>query len=163
MDLRSMVPFGFGGSQLARRGAAEDPFSSFRREMDRVFDDFFTGRAPTRFVEGVDVRFDVSETENEIKVMAELPGVDEKDVDVTLTEDLLTIRGEKKRQEERKDENYHMVERSYGGFARSIRLPFGVDQDKVAASFNNGVLTVTLPKPPEVQRQARKIEIKKSA
>ena len=165
MDFRSMVPFGFGGSQLARRGGPEDPFASFRREMDRVFDDFFAGRAPARWSEeaAVDVRFDVAETDKEIRVTAELPGVEEKDVEVTLSDNLLTIRGEKKREEERRQDNYHMVERSYGSFARSLRLPFGVDQDQVSATFDKGVLTIILPKPPEAQRQAKKIEISKSS
>ena len=163
MDFRSLVPFGFGGTQLARRGSADDPFISFRREMDRLFDDFVSGRGMTRWPgegAGVDLRFDVAETDNEVKVTAELPGVDEKDVEVTLTDDLLTIKGEKKREQEKKEESYHMVERSYGSFARSLRLPFPVDQSKVEARFRNGVLTVTLPKPPEAQKPAQRIEIK---
>jgi HSP20 family protein len=163
MDFRSLVPFGFGGAPMVRRGSADDPFMSFRREMDRLFDDFVSGRGLTRWPgEGaaVDLRFDVAETDNEVKVTAELPGVDEKDVEVTLSDDLLTIKGEKKREQEKKEESYHMVERSYGSFARSLRLPFAVDQSKVEARFRNGVLTVTLPKPPEAQKPAQKIEIK---
>jgi HSP20 family protein len=133
--------------------------------MDRLFDETFGGRAMTRWpgFQGVDLRLDVSETDKEIKVTAELPGVDEKDVEITLTDDLLTIKGEKKVEEERKDDSYHMVERSYGSFARSLRLPFSVDQDKVEARFEKGVLTVRLPKPAEAQRPARRIEIKKAA
>ena len=95
-----------------------------------------------------------------MKVTAELPGVDEKDVEVTLTDDLLTIKGEKKREQEKKEEAYHAVERSYGSFARSLRLPFAVDQSKVDAKFKKGVLTITMPKPPEAQKSAKKIEIK---
>ena len=162
MDFRSLVPFGPSSSQIARRG--EDPFASFRREMDRMFDDFFSGRGLTRWPGGgdipVDVRFDVAETDSEVKVTAELPGVDENDVEVTLADDLLTIKGEKKREQEKKAENYHMVERSYGSFARSLRLPFAVDQSKVDAQFKKGVLTITLPKPPDAQKPARKIDIK---
>jgi len=163
MDFRSMVPFGSGGMQMARRGAADDPFTGFRREMDRLFDDFFSGRAMTSWPgdgSGVDLRFDVAETDKEVKVTAELPGVDEKDVEVTLTDDLLTIKGEKRREQEKKEESYHMVERSYGSFARSLRLPFAVDQSKVDAKFKKGVLTITLPKPAEAQKSAKKIEIK---
>jgi len=160
MDFRSMVPF--GGSTPARRRMEDDPFAAFRRELDRWFDDTFSrgAMAPWPGAQGVDMRLDVSETDNEIKVTAELPGVDQKDVDVTLTDDLLTIKGEKKVEDARRDDNYHMVERSYGSFARSLRLPFAVNQDKVEAKFDKGVLTITLPKPAEVQRAARKIEIK---
>lgn len=163
MAFRSLVPFGFGGTQMARRGTADDPFTSLRREMDRLFDDFVSGRGMTRWPgdgAGVDLRFDVAESDREVKVTAELPGVDEKDVEVTLSDDLLTIRGEKKREQEKKEESYHMVERSYGSFARSLRLPFAVDQSKVDARFKNGVLTITLPKPPEAQKPAQKVQIK---
>jgi HSP20 family protein len=159
MDFRSLVPFARGGT-LARRSGADDPFWSFRREVDRLFDDF-AGRGLGRWPgEGVDLRLDVGETDKELTLTAELPGVDEKDVELTLTDDLLTIRGEKKREQTQKNGDYHMVERSYGSFARSLRLPFAVDQDKVDARFEKGVLTVTLPKPPEVQQSTRRIAIK---
>jgi len=108
----------------------------------------------------VDLRLDVSETDKELTLTAELPEVDEKDVELTLTDDVLTIRGEKKREQTQRNGDYHMVERSYGSFARSLRLPFAVDQDKVDARFEKGVLTVTLPKPPEVQQSTRRIAIK---
>jgi HSP20 family protein len=164
MDFRSLVPFNWG-TPLTRRGGGEDPFTTFRREMDRLFDETFGGRAVARWpgFQGVDLRLDVSETDKEIKVTAELPGVEEKDVEITLSDDLLTIKGEKKVEEERKDDNHHMVERSYGSFARSLRLPFTIDQDKVEARFDRGVLTVVLPKPAEAQRPAKRIEIKKAA
>jgi HSP20 family protein len=161
MDFRSLVPFGWGGGSLTRRPAAEDPFWGFRREVDRLFDDFFSGRSPTRWPgEGIDLRLDVSETDKELTIAAELPGVDEKDVEVTLADDLLTIRGEKKREHTQRNGDYHMVERSYGSFARSLRLPFKVDQDKVDARFEKGVLTISLPKPPEIQQSTKRIEIK---
>ena len=106
MDFRSLVPFARGGS-LARRSGADDPFWSFRREVDRLFDDF-AGRGLSRWPgEGVDLRLDVSETDKELTLTAELPGVDEKDVELTLTDDLLTIRGEKKREQTQKDGDYH--------------------------------------------------------
>src|SRR5918995_7051025 len=104
MDFRSLVPFGWGGGSLTRRPASDDPFWGFRREVDRLFDDFFSGRGTTRWPgEGVDLRLDVSETDKELTLTAELPGVDEKDVELTLTDDLLTIRGEKKREQTHKD------------------------------------------------------------
>jgi HSP20 family protein len=161
MGLRSLAPFGRGSSSMIRRPASDDPFWGFRREVDRLFDDFFSGRGMTRWPgEGVDLRLDVSETDKELTLTAELPGVDEKDVELTLTDDLLTIRGEKKREQTQKNGDYHMVERSYGSLARSLRLPFAVEQDKVDARFEKGVLTVTLPKPPEVQQSTKRIAIK---
>jgi HSP20 family protein len=159
MDLRSLVPFSFGG--LTRRG--DDPFVSLHREIDRLFDDFSRGVPMMRWPSmdgGVDLRVDVSETDKEIKVTAELPGVDEKDIQVTLVGDLLTIKGEKKAEQERKEENYRIIERSYGSFARSLRLPYAVEEKKVQAEFKKGVLTITLPKPAEVQASAKKIEVK---
>ncbi len=159
MDLRSLVPFSFGG--LARR--ADDPFISLHREIDRLFDDFSRGTPLMRWPGangGVDLRVDVSETDKEITVTAELPGVDEKDIDITLTGDLLTIKGEKKAEKERKDDNFHVVERSYGSFVRSLRLPYAIQEKKVQAEFKKGVLTITLPKPVEAQASAKKIEVK---
>jgi HSP20 family protein len=164
MDFRSMVPF--GGADLARRGDG-DPFQAFRRDFDRMVENMFQGASPTRWPggagagAGVDLKLDIGESEKEIKVRAELPGVEEKDVEVMLADDLLTIKGEKRVEEERKEENHHVVERSYGSFARSLRLPRGIDPSTVRASFDKGVLTVVLPKPAEVQQKTRKIEIGK--
>lgn len=162
MAFRSLMPFSRGTS-LTPEDRPTDPFLSFRQEMDRLFDDFFRSTGLTRFTreEGRLVPdIDVCETENSLQVIAELPGVDEKDVDVELSEDVLTIRGEKKVDREEKDKSYRLVERSYGSFTRSIRLPFRVDEEKVDASFENGVLTVTLPKSPEVQQKTKKISVK---
>jgi len=92
---------------------------------------------------------------------AELPGVDEKDVDVTLADGVLTIRGEKKTERDEKDKNWPVVERSYGSFSRTISLPFDVDPAKVDAKFEKGVLRIHLPKPVEVAKKQQKIEIKK--
>jgi HSP20 family protein len=159
MDLRSLVPFSFGG--LPRRG--DDPFVSLHREIDRLFDEFGRGTPLMRWPGtngAVEMRVDVSESDKEIKVMAELPGVDEKDIEVTLSGDLLTIKGEKKVEEERKDKNYHIVERSYGAFSRALRLPYETDEKKVQAEFKKGVLTVTVPKPAAAQAKSKKIDVK---
>ncbi len=109
--------------------------------------------------EFVPAHMDVSETEDQVRIYVELPGVSQDAVDVTLEDDVLTVRGEKKleRKEDEK-ENYHLIERSYGTFQRSLRLPFRVEPDQVQAEFNNGVLTVTLPKTKE-QDRARRIQI----
>jgi HSP20 family protein len=153
---RSLTPWRSGG--LAGRGFG-DPFSAFHREIDRLFDDMFGGEVGFRS-RGEDgglltPHMDVSETENEVRVCAELPGVSEKDVEVTLNDDVLTIRGEKKSERKEEKENYHFSERSFGAFQRAIRLPFPADADKVKASFENGVLTVTLPKGEEQDRTRR--------
>src|SRR5262249_29689997 len=99
-----------------------------------------------------------------IEVTAELPGVDEKDLDVTLADGVLTVRGEKKtaRDEQDKDKNWHVVERRYGSFSRAIPLPFDPDPAKVEAKFDKGVLHIHLPKPAEVAKKQQKIEIKKA-
>jgi HSP20 family protein len=102
--------------------------------------------------------FDIAETETEIVVKAELPGMDVKDIEITLTDGLLTIKGEKKREHEDKRENYHRIERQYGSFSRSVSLSKGVKADAIDAGYKDGVLTVTLPKAEE--HKPRKIEVK---
>lgn len=166
MAFRPLVPFGWGTP--ARRG--EDPFTSLRRDIDRLFEDFFRGpslapREDAGTAAVLTPRIDVSETDQAIQINAELPGVDEKNIDVQLSGDMLTIRGEKRveREEKHKDKNYHLIERAYGAFARTIRLPFDADPDKVEASFDKGVLTVTVPKPEEAQQKTKRIEVKKGA
>ena len=106
--------------------------------------------------------FDVRENTNAITIEAELPGVDEKDVSVTVANGMLTIKGEKKQAKEEKTENYYLAERSYGAFERSLRLPDTVDDAKVEAKFDKGVLKVTAAKKPEAVKAERKIEIKKA-
>jgi HSP20 family protein len=106
-------------------------------------------------------RMDVKETDKEIIIEAELPGLEEKDVSLTLQNGILTVQGEKKIEYDEEKENYHMMERSYGSFQRSLRLPDTVDEDKVEARFENGILRVTLPKRSEAGGAQRKIDIKK--
>ena len=132
--------------------------TKLRSEMDRLWDDYF-GRGRRAFkAESWVPSVDVSETVDKIVVKAEIPGMDSKDIDISLSGDILTIKGEKKSEREEKEENYHLVERSYGTFARSLRLPVGVEADKIEASYKQGVLTVTCPKKEEVK--AKPIEIK---
>jgi len=144
-----------------------DVFSAMRDEMDRVFERFEHGwpRWPTLFRrEGAITvpELDVRENTNAIVVEAELPGVDEKDVSVTVANGVLTIKGEKKHEKEEKGENYYLTERSFGSFERSIRLPDTIDEGKVEAKFDKGVLKVTAAKKPEAVKAERKIEIKKA-
>lgn len=157
---QSLIPSLWGASKKG-----EDVFSTLHREIDRVFDDFsHSDHWPfqaTRTKNGkLSLRVDVSETDKEIEVVAELPGVEEKDIDVSLADDLLTIKGEKKSESEKKEKDYHLIERSYGSYERSMRLPCEVESDKVNAEFKNGVLKVTLPKSPGVEAKTKKIPVK---
>jgi HSP20 family protein len=153
MASRSLTPFMFGGSQLGRpRGGAGVPYFSLLREMDRLFDETFRGALGSADTGGSGVtaitpRINVSETDQEIRIEAEMPGVSEDNVQVELIDDMLTIRGEQEEEhEEDRGQNYHVVERTYGTFVRSIQLPFAVKPEQIQASFQNGVLTVTVPK-----------------
>ena len=144
-----------------RRGEL-DPFCAMRRQIDELSSG---QRFGVPFGEGFTPRIDVTESDGELTVCAELPGVEEKDLEVTLNGNQLTIRGEKKREHEEKDEKrgvYHRVERSYGSFQRTMTLPYDVDPSKVSAEFKSGVLKVKLPKPEEAQKQSKRIDIKTS-
>jgi len=156
------------GGEVAPRYS--DPFGTLRSEMDRLFDTFLGGGFPTfPSIIGSGVgrsamlvpRVDMKETDKEIIIEAQLPGLEEKDVSLTLQNGILTVQGEKKIEYDEEKENYHMMERGYGSFQRSLRLPDTVDEDKVEARFENGVLRVTLPKRPEAGGPQRKIDIKK--
>ncbi len=134
--------------------------SRLRREMDRFWDQYFgSGR---RFFGAKEEEWlpavDVAETADQITVKAEVPGMEAKDIDISLTGDVLTIKGEKKSEREEKKENYHLVERSYGSFSRSLRLPAAVEADKIEASYKKGVLTVTCPKQEVVKPKAIKVK-----
>jgi HSP20 family protein len=134
--------------------------SRLRREMDRLWDDFFgPGRRALRPLEAEWApAIDVSETADQVMIKAEVPGMDAKNIDISLSGDILTIKGEKKSEREEKKENYHLVERSYGSFSRSLKLPAAVAADKIEASYKQGVLTITCPKKEEAKPKA--IEIK---
>src|SRR3990170_2774296 len=122
---------------------------SLRKEMDRLFERFFEPRWDEfPALAGWAPVLDVSETKEAVVVKAEVPGMDPKEIEVTLQGELLTIKGEKKEQKEEKDEHYHRMERSYGAFARTVRLPVPMDGSKVTATFKNGLLMIQLPKTP---------------
>lgn len=129
-----------------------EPFrelSSLRREMDRLFDSFL-GREPAAIGERLWAPVvDVSETPEEVLVKAELPGIDEKDLSVSLSGDNLMIKGERKAEKEEKDKHFHRIERSYGAFQRVITIPASADPDKIKAEYNKGVLEIHLPKKAE--------------
>ncbi|MBI3636753.1 MAG: Hsp20/alpha crystallin family protein [Candidatus Rokubacteria bacterium] len=119
----------------------------FREEMERFFDRFALPRWEEMPALGQwSPRLDMTETKDVVIVRAEMPGVEQNDIGVSLQDQTLTVKGEKRQEKEEKDERYHRVERSYGSFLRAVRLPVAVDGTKVSATFKNGVLTVTLPK-----------------
>lgn len=143
---------------------AEGPFHALRKQIDSVFEDFDRGILSR---EGAfAVRSNVSETDQEICITAELPGLEQKDVEVSVTGDRITIKGEKKSEKDEKTEEegrqFHRIERTSGSFQRSMTLPFEIDADAVHAEVKNGVLTVTVTKPAEVQEKSKtkKIEVK---
>jgi len=150
------------------------PFESLQREIDRLFDDynrdfwfapFFRPSFDVEpFFRGADFRaapvVDVAEKEKEYEITAELPGMDENNIEVKLSNGALTIRGEKKEEKEEKEKDYYLSERRYGSFERSFQLPEGIDADKIEAQFAKGVLKVTLPKTAEAQKSVKKIAVK---
>jgi HSP20 family protein len=148
-----------------------DVWRSFRGEMDRLFDRFgfpslrrmFDSEPAWRPMSSFGFSaplIDISEDEKAYRIAAELPGLDAKDFDVSVLGDMLVLKGEKRQEAEQKDKNYHFSERAYGAFQRSFELPASVERDKIAADFSKGVLTITLPKTAEAQKQSKKIEVK---
>jgi len=136
--------------------------SRLRSEMDRLWDDYFGSgrRALKPLGEEWMPAVDVSESGDKITVKAEVPGMEAKDIEISMVGDTLTIKGEKKAEREEKEENYHVVERSYGSFTRAMKLPAPVDPDKVEATYKNGLLTIVLPKKEEVKPKAIEIKAK---
>ncbi len=165
MSIKDLVPR-IGRKLLPVRREEADPFRDFQRQMNRLFDEFF-GEAPLAERErgpewapaAFTPRVDVSETDAEVKVSAELPGMDEKDISVELQDDMLVLRGEKKSEQEEKGKNWFRREQSYGSFHRTIELPAGVDAGKAKAQFKKGVLTFTAPKRPEEQARRKTVPI----
>lgn len=138
-------------------------FDRMRREMYRVLESFF--QAPERGEGRGDwlPAVDVKETKNEIVVKAEVPGMEPKDIDISLTDHMLVIRGEKRQEKEEKDENYQVIETHYGAFVRSIEIPANVRADNIQASYKNGVLKIVLPKSEEAKKKEVKIKIEQEA
>jgi HSP20 family protein len=161
MALRDLIAWGREQPPVpSRRSEEVSPFLTLHREMNRLFDEAFNtfgntpsllGRMPSW------PSLEVVPSENEVRVSAELPGMEEKDIELLVDEDVLTIRGEKKAETEDKERRFS--ERYYGRFERVVPLPFAVEEDKAEASFQNGVLTVTLPKSAKAQDRAKRIAI----
>lgn len=163
MAFRDLVPWSKNQQQLAPGREALDPFFTFHREMNRLFDDVFRsfgafGRSGGALMEGQFgwPKIELSETDKAVTVSAELPGMSENDVKVEIANGMLSIRGEKK--SERNDEGRFFSERYYGSFQRQIPLE-GVQEDKAEATFRNGVLTVSLPKSEQASQNVKRIAI----
>ncbi len=160
MALKDLAPWHHGKS-----GAPA--LSDLHREVDRVFESFWNNfGSPSLFAGNggglaLDVRVDAHEDDKAYHVKAELPGMSEKDVEVTFADNTLTISGEKKEEKEVKEENYHRRERSFGAFRRSFTLPGEVDEGKISAAFRDGVMTIDLPKSKTAQKKAKKITIQR--
>ncbi|MDX2157650.1 MAG: Hsp20/alpha crystallin family protein [Hyphomicrobiaceae bacterium] len=163
-------------SDVARADASQSRrpvslFDAMRSDLDRVFDRFERGWPgfgrmggfdfPT-VTRGMSAALDVRDEGNQLVIEADLPGMEEKDVSVTLSNGILTIKGERKSEREEKKDNYHIAERSFGSFQRSLQLPDGIDDSKVEAKFDKGVLHIVAPKRPEAASKERKIEIRKA-
>jgi len=150
----------------------QHPFRSLRDQIDRLMDEFDRGLFPSRWLEmtpfskltsdirGLVPAIDVVDEEKAYRVTAELPGLADKDIEVTKDGDLLTIKGEKKEERAEKEKGYFLSERHFGSVERSLRLPEGIDDSKIEAKFENGVLTIVLPKTPEAVSKPKKITIK---
>jgi len=144
-----------------------DVFAELRDEVDRLFDSF-VGRGRTAFpalfgdAHPTTPRIDVKENEEAVTIEAEIPGLEEKDVSISLRDGVLSMKGEKKVERDEEKDNYHITERSYGRFERSFRVPSTVDEENVAASVDKGVLKIVLPKKPDARKPARQIPIRKA-
>lgn len=159
MNMRSLIPWSreTAAAPVPRDFDEPNSFLALHRQMNRLFDDFFRDFEMPRGLAQGWPSVELSEGERDVKVIAELPGMDERDIEVTLRDGVLTLRGEKK--QESNGASYS--ERWHGQFSRSIQLNSDVDPDKVRASFDKGVLTVTLEKRPEAQSQVKRIAINK--
>lgn len=167
MAIKDLVPrFGRGREQMPVRGGGDDPLQDLQREMNRLFDDFLgdfplsrrDGRGPLAPA-AFNPRVDVAETDKDVSISAELPGMDEKDIAVEMDDAAITICGEKKQEKEEKGKNWYRREQSYGSFHRSIPLPANVDGAKAHAKFKKGVLTIAVPKREGEQPKRKTIAI----
>lgn len=138
-----------------RTSLIADPFNFLRQEIDRLFE-------VSSSIEGLRPQFDTKENENCIEITAELPGVAEEDVNLSLSNGILTVSGEKKSEEKKEGETYHITERQYGSFSRSLKLPYEPQQNDITASFKDGVLKIMVPKPKEMKPDVYKIPIQKA-
>ena len=160
MQIKDLIPWARKDHAPEPKSEDNNPIATLQRDMNRVFESFWNRAGDLDWPwGGGDAKSDVVETKDHVEVSIELPGMDMQDIEVSVTDDMLNVKGEKKveRQEEKK--GYYLSERSYGAIYRTIPLPPGVDGGKAEASFKNGVLTIKLPQTPEAQAKVKRIEV----
>lgn len=161
MQISDLIPWARKDDIRASKREEDNPIATLQREMNHVFESFWSriGNLDWPWSSG-EAKSDMVETDNAIEISVELPGMEMKDIEVTVNDDMLSVKGEKKieRQEEKK--GYYLSERSYGVIYRTIPLPPGVDSEKAQASFKNGVLTIRLPQTPEAKAKVKRIDVK---
>jgi len=166
MQITDLIPWNRGRGDAERpRDDNYNPLQNLQRDINRVFEDFWTrfdrsAPANAGFLSLADPRADVFESDEAVEVSVELPGMTEKEIDVSLSDDAVTIRGEKKAERQDRKSGHYLAERSYGSFYRRIPLPPGIDTEKAEAKFRNGVLTLYLPKTEAAREKVRKVEVK---
>ena len=151
------------GRRLRMRRRLRDPFERMRQNMEQMFSDRFEA-LPSTWFQGVEdsafrANLDIGETPDDLKITVDVPGIELKDIDISLSDHALVVRGEREERDEETKEDYHRIERSFGAFERRITLPCDVDSGKVTADLEKGVLTITLPKSQHAKDSERKIEI----
>ena len=161
--MTKLTPFSSIRRPASKEPTLWDPFANLHDDFESLFDELSKGRLSplATFKDKIQTpSIDVSETDDELKIEADMPGMDENDVEVVLSDNILTIKGHKNTEQEEKKKDYHLIERSSGSVSRSIALPFEADPDQIDAHFSKGVLTIKLPKPAEVQDKTHRIAIK---
>jgi HSP20 family protein len=164
--MKYLIPWSWRNQTLPVRRAEVPSLWAWNRNLEDVFDSFWGnfGIAPAeakeRHLGNFSPRLDLEENEKEYLISVELPGMDEKDIDLSLDNGILKINGEKKEEKAEQQGNYHFVERNFGSFSRSFELPEGIDSEKVEAHFKKGVLKISLPKTPQAQKEVKKITVK---
>ena len=167
MNIRDLIPWNWGKRQVPVRREQSQPLQSLQNDINRAFDSFWRGFdlpwPSTSSAWSISMpSVDVSESDKEIEVTAELPGIDEKDIDISLAECVLTIRGEKKSEVEKKEKDYYLQERTFGSIERVVPLPDTIDLDSANATFKNGVLTVKLAKKLEAAAATKRITVRRA-
>ena len=164
--MKYLIPWSWRNQSLPVRRVEVPSVWPWNANLENMFDSFFGGGglAPAgsgeRQLGNFTPRLNVEENEKEYLISAELPGMDEKDIDLSIDNNMLTVKGEKKEEKEEKQKDYHLVERHFGSFSRSFELPEGIDVEKVEAHFKKGVLKISLPKTPQAQKEVKKITVK---
>ena len=160
MQIKDLIPWAQKDHEPEGKSDDQNPIATLQRDMNRVFETFWNRAGHMDWPwGGSDAKSDVVDTGDMIEVSIELPGMEMKDIDVTVSDDMLTIKGEKKVERKEEKKGYYLSERSYGSIYRTIPLPPGVDGDKAEASFKNGVLTIKLPQTPEAKAKVKRIEV----